>query len=233
MVRTHRCGVGYEDHVIAAALLIFKVGDFGFQHADDGVLGSTDLDGLAQRVAAVGDTVEVSAHDADLFVVLEVHIVEETPFVDGVAQHLEVDLADALDRGVGVAFGAHLDGAADGAGGGDGLEDVRVGIHDVIDRIHRYAAGTIAHDLNAQKVGAHVGEAVLDALGHAVAEADDDDDRHDADDDAQHGEEGAELVAPDVLECLPDGLVDHVAASCFVKVRAGCTTASGAWESPS
>ena len=228
-----RCGVRHEYHIIVAAFLVFQVGDLGFQHTDDGVAGRADLDGLAHGVSAIGDAVDVGTHDADLFVVFEVHIVEEPPFVDGVAQYIEVDLADALDGGVGVAVGADLDGAADGAGGGDGREEVGVGLHDVVHRIHRHIAGAAVHDLNAQDVGAHIGEAVLDALGHAVAEADDDDDGHDADDDAQHGEEGAEFIAPDVLERLTDGLVYHVAASCFVKVRVGCTTASGAWASPS
>ena len=46
-------------------------------------------------------------------------------------------------------------------------------------------------------------------MGHAVAEADDDDDGHDADDDAQHGEEGADFVAQDVLDGLFEGLLYH------------------------
>ena len=32
------------------------------------------------------------------------------------------------------------------------------------------------------------------------------DDRHDADDDAQHGQKRAQLIAPDVLQCLAESL---------------------------
>ena len=106
---------------------------------------------------------------------------------------------------------------------------------DVVHIVHRYGAGAVAPDVDGQGVGAHGREAVPHTLGHAIAEADDDDDRHDADDDAQHGQKGAELVAPHVLDSLPEGFKDH-ACSSFSGVsgsRVGCTMASGAWESPS
>ena len=60
---------------------------------------------------------------------------------------------------------------------------------------------------------AHGRKAVPHTLGHAVAQAHDDDDRHDTDDDAQHGQERAELVAPDVLDGLPESFNDHACAS--------------------
>ena len=57
------------------------------------------------------------------------------------------------------------------------------------------------------------------ALGHAVAQTHDDDDRRDADDDAQHGQKGAELVAPDVLDGLAEGLKDHAVPLLFCRFK--------------
>ena len=239
-LRDPQCrGVGHKDHVIVAAFLLGGVGDLGFQHADDGVLVRADLEGLPHRIAAVGRSVEVGPHDADLLVVGQIHIVDAAPLGHCIPQHGKIRLADTLDRGVAVGVGAHLHRAVQAAGGRNAAEEVGPGFHDVVHILCRDRAAAITHDLDTEDVGAHIGKTVLDALGHTVAKADDDDHGHFSDDDAQHGQKGTEFVAPDVLERLPEGLVDHTPSSPLVfcagvfPFQFGWTTASGAWASPS
>ncbi len=110
------------------------------------------------------------------------------------------------------------------------LDQVGVPLADVVHIVHRYGAGAVAPNLNAQGVGAQRGKTIPHALGHTVAQTHDDDDRHHADDNAQHGQKGAQLIAPDVLDGFTEGLNDH-ACSSFSGVSAssvGCTMASGA-----
>ena len=82
------------------------------------------------------------------------------------------------------------------------------------------------------------GRVVYDGDAHApeaVAQAHDDDDCHNTDDDAQHGKEGAQFVAPHVLDGLTEGFNNHAfsSSSGVSGSSVGCTTASGAWASPS
>ena len=87
-------------------------------------------------------------------------------------------------------------------------------VNDVVHLLHGHSAGAAARDLDTEDIGPHLRKAVLDALGHAIAQAHDDDDRRDTDDDAQHGQNRAEFVAPDILDCFAEGLVDHASPSC-------------------
>ena len=239
--QAHHRGVGQVDAGVIRALLQAGVADLGGQHAHDAELVGTDLQRLAHAVAAEGHAVEVVADDADLLVVFDVHILQAAPLGNGVVLQGGVVFIHTVDVEPAVGVGADLQvaAAAEVDLGRDGLDQLRVLFGDGIDVVHRDGAGAIAPDVDVQGVGSHGGKAVPHALGHAIAQADDDDDRHNADDDAQHGQEGAELVAPDILDGLPEGLDDHACTSCsavFSGVsgsRVGCTMASGAWESPS
>ena len=62
-------------------------------------------------------------------------------------------------------------------------------------------------------LGAHAGNAVGDAGGGALGDGDQDHHRHDADDDAQHGEEGAHFVAENRAQGEFGDFPDHKAIS--------------------
>ena len=182
------------------------IGDLGLQHAHDAELVRAELDGLAHRIAAVGRAVDVIADDADLLVVCDVHILDVPALGEGVALRLDVVLIHAVHRTVTVLRRAYLGGVvAEIQLRRDGGKQFGVLFDDVVQIIHRRGAGTIAPYLDGEGVGSHCGKAVPHASGHAVAQTDDDDDCHDADD-AQHGQEGAQLIAPDVLQCLAESL---------------------------
>ena len=233
----HGRGVGQIDAVIVGALLHVLVRHLGVQHAHDPELVGPQLDGLAHRVAAVGRPAEVITNDADLLVVLDVHVLQAAPLGEGIVFHLGVVLVHTVNTGaVAVGRGAHLGGVvAEIDLGRDCGDELLVLIRDLIHILHRGGAGAVAPDLNGQGIRAQRRKAVPHALGHAVAQAHDNDDRHDTDDDAQHGQEGAEFVAPHILEGLTEGLNDHLFPSCSAdsKFSVGWTMASGARESPS
>ncbi|MPM65596.1 hypothetical protein SDC9_112493 [bioreactor metagenome] len=105
--------------------------------------------------------------------------------------------------------------------------------------------GAPTHDVGIDEVGAHFGKFLVDHGLHAVTEADDDDDRRHADDDAKHGQKGTHLAGGQGLERQEKGLAYiHSTASSGPPNRppsapspssssAGCTSARGSWESPS
>ena len=210
------------------------VADLGRQHAHNAELVGTDLERLPHTVAAKSHPVQVIANDADLLVVLHIHVLQAPSLCDLVIFHFGVALVHTADVGPAVTGGADLQRTAGFAAefdlGRHCLDQVGVPLADVVHIAHRYGTGAVAPNLNAQGVGAQGRKAVPHTLGHAVAQAHDDDDRHHADDDSQHGQKGAQLVAPHVLDGLPEGLNDH-ACSSFSGVsgsRVGCTMASGA-----
>ena len=241
---THGRGVGHKNAVVAAALLIGGVVDLGFQHAHNGVPLSADLDALANGVAAIAHPADVIAYNADLFVGVHVHVVQGTALHDGVASHVQIHFADAFDGGaaVTVIVRTDFDCSAHTDGGRNSPEDIRVFFHQFIEVLDFDRTGAVAHDLHGQEVGAHIGKLVLDAGGHTVAQTHNDHNSHHANDDAQHGKECTEFIAPDVLDGFTEGFVDHTLPSCLVSfcgftgsgmTRLGWTTASGAWASPS
>ena len=191
----------------------------------------------AQAIAAEGNAVDVIADDADLLVILDIHVLQAAPLGEGIVFHLSVVLVHTVNTGaVAVGRGSHLGGVvAEIDLGRDCGDELLVLIRDLIHILHRGSAGAVAPDLNGQGIRAQRRKAVPHTLGHAVAQAHDNDDRHDTDDDAQHGQKGAELVAPHVLEGLTEGLNDHLFPSCSAgsKFSVGWTMASGARESPS
>ena len=206
--------IGHKDHVIVSALLIGRTADIGFQHAHDGKSLTADLDGLADGVAAVGRTGNVIAHHADFFIVRDVHIGQAPALGQRAPHHIQVGLTHALDARIAIGGGIHLHGAVQRGGGRHAGEHLRMAVHDIVQLLHGHRAGAAARDLDTEDIGPHLRKAVLDALGHAIAQTHDDDDRHDTDDDAQHGQNGAEFVAPDILDCFAEGLVDHAFPSC-------------------
>ena len=98
-------------------------------------------------------------------------------------------------------------GAGAGRGLGDGRDFALDGLHVVVDQglglapAHVQAAAGHGAAGDEQQVGAHGGDLVLHLLLRALADADHGDDRADADDDAQHGEHGAHLVARQRPQC--------------------------------
>ena len=237
--KPHHGGVGQVNAIVIAALLHGGVADFGRQHTYDAELVGTDLERLPHTVAAKGYAVEVIADDADLLVVLHIHILQAAPLNDLVILHFGKVFVHTAHVGPAVAGGTDLQRTAGFAAEVDlrrhRLDQVGMPLADVVHLLHRHGAGAVAPHLNAEGVSAQCGKAVPHTFGHAVAQTHDDDNRHHADDDAQHSQKGAQLVAPHVLDSLPEGFKDH-ACSSFSGVsgsRVGCTMASGAWESPS
>ena len=123
--------------------------------------------------------------------------------------------------------------APNGDGGGDLLIEVLVLVYQGVHLLLGHAAGGApAQDLDRQGIGTHVGEAFFNIALHTVAQAHDDDDGADADDDAQHGQQGPDLAAEDVLHGHLEGFQQaHAPAPSPVSV--GDTTALGARASPS
>ena len=156
MGNTQCRGVGQQNDIIAAALLIRGVCHLGFQYAHNGILLRSDFDGLAHGIAAIGHTADVIAHYADLLVVSQIHVVDAAPDADGAAAHSKIALAHALDAGVAVAGGTHLHGPVDAGRRRHRLEQVRVGIHEAVNILHFHRAGTVTHDLHADDVGAEI-----------------------------------------------------------------------------
>ena len=202
-------GVGDVDAVVLAALLQLGVAALGGQHAHDLKAVGAHLDVLAYGVAVVGLPGQVVADDADILVLLDVHVLQAAAVGDGVVGHGGVVLVDAVDAGVAVGVPALLDGVAAGEldVGGDVPQVLGVVLHQAVHIVHRGVAGGLAPpDGHRHAVDAHGRKALPHRLGHAVAQAHDDDHRRDADDDAQHGEDGAHLVAPDVFQRKDKGI---------------------------
>ena len=235
--QAHGRGIGQINAVVVAALLHVRVAHLCRQHAHDAELVGTDLERLAQAVAAKGYAVQIIADDAHLLVVLDIHVLQTASLRDLVVLHNGIVFVHTADVGPAVAVGSDLQRAA--AAEIDlrrnGLDQLRVLRGQLVHFLHRNSAGAVAPHLHRKGVGAQCRKAVAHALGHAVAQAHDDDDCHNTDDDAQHGKEGAQLVAPHVLDGLTEGFNDHAfsSSSGVSGSSVGCTMASGAWASPS
>ena len=77
---------------------------------------------------------------------------------------------------------------------------------------HAHRAGRLCGPrLNDQEVAAQAGDRALHLLLHAKAEGDHGNDGADADDDAQHGEDGAELVGLEPFVRYQDAFPEHYA----------------------
>ena len=172
-----------------------------------------------------------------MLVILHIHVLQAASLRDLVIFHGGIVLVHAADVGPAVAGSADLQRAA--AAEIDlrrnGLDQLRVLRGQLVHFLHRNGTGAVAPHLHRKGVGAQCRKAVAHAFGHAVAQAHDDDDCHNTDDDAQHGKEGAQFVAPHVLDGLTEGFNNHAfsSSSGVSGSSVGCTTASGAWASPS
>ena len=232
-------GVGDKNNVVVAALVLGGGLGAAFQHAHDAKLVCTHLEGAAEAVAAEDLAVHIVADDADVLVVHQVGVLDAPALGHLIVVDGQIILIDAADVGAAVLLPCHPQRIRPGAGDGRKAPVIlRLLVDDVIHIADLHRAGAGGHDVDRQNIAAHVGVEVLHHVGHAVAEADDDDDGHNADDDAQHGEEGADFIAPHVLDGLLEGLLYHACAPSSPAfgadiMRFGCTTASGAWASPS
>ena len=88
------------------------------------------------------------------------------------------------------------------------------GTHAEADRAAPLAAGN-----DGEGVGAEPRETLHDGLLATRADGDGDDDRADADDDAEHGEERPELVGPKPSRCHAQADEEHVHRSIFARTR--------------
>ena len=160
-----------------------------------------------------------------MLVILHIHVLQAASLRDLVIFHGGIVLVHAADVGPAVAGSADLQRAAAAE-----IDLRRNGLDQL-----RVLRGQLVHFLHRKGVGTQCRKAVAHAFGHAVAQAHDDDDCHNADDDAQHGKEGAQFVAPHVLDGLTEGFNNHAfsSSSGVSGSSVGCTTASGAWASPS
>jgi hypothetical protein len=173
------------------------------QHADDGDRDLLDPDHLVQRIHIAEQLARHGlADDGHLGRALDVGGVESPPVRQRPFARFEVVVGRAEDRRapVGVArhhlrAGArarrghlhlgHLPGNRQRVFLGQALAGLRAQAH----AAGRDAAGDHQHDVGAQAL--HL---LLHALGGAAAHGDHGDDRRHADDDAQHGEDGAQRV---------------------------------------
>ena len=220
---------------VMAVIVIVGLGNGMTQSMRDSfsALGTNALSiqvwGYGSRTASVEDVYKIADKNKEL-------ISAVSPQIDFSNNTPKVGTTTYRYGAVAVGRGAHLGGVvAEIDLGRDCGDELLVLIRDLIHILHRGGAGAVAPDLNGQGIRAQRRKTVPHALGHAVAQTHDDDDRHDTDDDAQHGQKGAELVAPHVLEGLTEGLNDHLFPSCSAgsKFSVGWTMASGARESPS
>ena len=132
-----------------------------------------------------------------------------------------------------VFVGAAAHGGGGAEVGADGVNVLgvllRQGVHVV--RLHLPVAAVRVDghlneiDTNLLKLGVHI-------LLHAIAQGDDDDDGRHADNDAQHGQQGADLADHQALEGQAEGLA-HIHSAPTSSSSSGCTTAFGSWASPS
>ena len=210
VVDAHQGGIGNENNVVVAALVLR--GGFGaaFQHAHDAVLAGAHLEGAAETVAAEDPAVHIVANDTDILVVYQIGVLDAPALGHLVVVDGRVIFVDTADAGAAVLLARHPQRVAAGTGNRrKTLIILGLLVDDVIHIADLHRAGAGGHDVDGQNIAAHVGVEVLHHVGHAVAETDDDDDGHDANDDAQHGEEGADFVAQDVLDGLFEGLLYH------------------------
>src|SRR5581483_4474193 len=194
---------------VASVLLLF------LEHAHDGVGIAGDLDGLAdggfsgeELALGVG-----SEHD-DARGVVFVLLGHEAALRDGEGAEVLILGPDAPDGTVGrVPLADFIDALADlGRDGFDEGSELLAG-DGVVDAEENVAAGGIALVRHAGFAAEHDGDvradggellALLDA--ETDAEADEENDRGDAPEDAEHGEEAAELRLPEGSECLLEDL---------------------------
>ena len=226
-------GVGQVDAVVAAPLLqiLILLG----QHPHDGEGRPVYPHGLPHGTSAEVGPVDVGADDAHLGAELHVAVLEVAAAGDGGAGDVHIVLADALDGGGAHRIRADLHIAVHGHRGGALVQVLAVLVHDPVHLVHAEAAGGApGGDGDGEGVGAQAGEAVGHILLQAVAQAHDDDHRRHADDDAQHGQQGAGLAGEDVLDGQGEGFQDaQDAAPPSVPAARGVTTASGASAGPS
>src|SRR5699024_3151703 len=151
-------GVGDVDVVVRTALLQGGVGHFGGGHADDGKLVGTQLEGLADGVAAVGHPGDVIAHHTDPLVLGAVHVLDAPALGDLGAGHAGVGLADAYHAGLAVVLGAHPDRRA-GAVHADHRRDTRDRVRplfgDPVHLIPAHVAGPGPWHAHPSKAHAH------------------------------------------------------------------------------
>ena len=138
---------------------------------------------------------------------------------DGAVAHLLGQL-DAADLG-GEGGGEVVDHLV-----GDQVVRRRGGVHEPPQRHTLGRAGGVVGILLGQAdrdvAHAHARHGIGDGAGHAVAHRDDGDDRRDADDDAQHGEQTAHLVAAHTGQRHRDILKElHVRRTPFVHSQSG------------
>ena len=210
VVDAHQGGIGDKNNVVVAALVLGGGSGAALQHAHDAVLAGAYLEGAAETVAAEDLAVHIVADDTDILVVYQIGVLDAAALGHLVVVDGRVIFVDAADVGAAVLLARHPQRiAADTGNRRKALIILGLFIDDPVHIVHFHRAGAGGHDVDGQNIAAHVGVEVLHHVGHAVAETDDDDDGHDADDDAQHGEEGADFVAQDVLDGLFEGLLYH------------------------
>ena len=209
VVDAHQGGIGDKNNVVVAALVLRGGSGAALQHAHDAVLAGAYLEGAAEAVAAEDPAVHIVADDTDILVVYQIGVLDAPALGHLVVVDGRVIFVDAADVGAAVLLARHPQRVADTGNRRKTLIILGLLVDDVIHIADLHRAGAGGHDVDGQNIAAHVGVEVLHHVGHAVAETDDDDDGHDADDDAQHGEEGADFVAQDVLDGLFEGLLYH------------------------
>ena len=241
--------IGDVDLVVRAPCGHFGCSVQPVQHSDDRVGGTVDGQGLPQGlgIAPEGLLGQIGPDDAHVLPPGHVQIGEEpplsqllTPVHGGLGVAVEHDLADSVELGLVKFLVPVAQSGLEGDIGGHAGEHVRVGLHQVVHvrgvQIH---GGTVSP---APHVGLHHIDAQLihlfvDHPLDPVAQSQDDDDRGHADDDAQHGEQGAHLAGGQGLDGQTEGLsCVHAPTSCSSSsspASPGCTTARGSWASPS
>ena len=155
----------------------------------------------------IGGSKQILAHgfadDGDIGGRAHVVLREERAFGKRPAADIEILRLGAVDVGGPVVISEnHLGGSlAARRGGLDRRALAQDGQHVVVDQrlggapAHAHAAAVYRARLHKQHVGSHGRDLLLRLLLRALSHADHGDDRAHSDDDAQHGENGAQLVA--------------------------------------
>ena len=213
------------------------------QHADDSVSLAVDGQSLAQGVAPKGVFRQIASNDTHLASPLHVQPGEEPslaqllPAVDGaLGTVVEHDLADSVERGLVKFFVPLADGGLGVHIGGNTGEHVRVFLHQIIHILGVQGRGgpiPSSPDIGHHHVDPQLIHLLLHHAGQAVAQGQDNDDGGHADDDAQHGEQGAHLAGGQGLDGQAEGLSIVHTASTSSSAASGWTTARGSWASPS
>ena len=116
VVDAHQGGIGNENNVVVAALVLR--GGFGaaLQHAHNAVLAGAYLEGAAETVAAEDPAVHIVADDTDILVVYQIGVLDAPALGHLVVVDGRVIFVDTADAGAAVLLARHPQRVAAGAG---------------------------------------------------------------------------------------------------------------------